>query len=392
MSQVELQSSIPGPLPATIALVVAAILIFLSAMVMIPPYSMLLFPLAVGSSEYSPFLVLLDLVWCIAASRFLRGHGWIRGASIGALVIAAIIAIRPLTQYTRVAAAASEQLGGADAPHRFSLLTALRGLPASSDVTMRTIDYIAPDATRLQMRLYAQREPKRRPTIVVIYGGAWRNGDASQCEDVSRALASRGFAVAAIDYRHAPRVHYPAQLDDVRLSLMMLRDSADAWGLDRDRMAVLGRSAGGHLAELNSYAPGEVPMKAVVAMYAPYDLIEGYRDLPSPDPIDVRDVLRGFIGGTPDDQHRSYIAASPSSWVRKGLPPTLLIFGGRDHIIKPAFNRAAAAALRAANVPVVAVELPWAEHGFDMAPAGLGAQLAFHVIVEFLERELQHKY
>ena len=70
----------------------------------------------------------------------------------------------------------------------------------------------------------------------------------------------------------------------------------------------------------------------------------------------------------------------------------MLIFGGRDHIIKPAFNRAAAAALRAANVPVVAVELPWAEHGFDMAPAGLGAQLAFHVIVEFLERELQHKY
>ena len=130
-------------------------------------------------------------------------------------------------------------------------------------------------------------------------------------------------------------------------------------------------------------------MRAVIALYAPHDLIRGYRDLPSPDPIGVRDVLTGFLGGTPDQQTARYRDASPSTYVRPGLPPTLLIFGGRDNIVKPEFNRGAAAALRRSGVRVVSVELPWAEHGFDLAPAGLGAQLAFQVIVQFLDRELR---
>jgi acetyl esterase/lipase len=228
-----------------------------------------------------------------------------------------------------------------------------------------------------------------RPVVVVIYGGAWRGGTPSQSENVSKALASRGFAVAAIDYRHAPRAKFPAQIDDVDLSIGMLRDSSIAWGLDIERMALLGRSSGGHLAELSAYSPNRYPLKAVVALYAPFDLVQGYQDLPKPDPIGVRNVLRGFIGGTPEDHLRVYRVASPSSYVIPGLPPTLLIFGGRDHIVKPEFNRGAAAALRAARVPVVSVEIPWAEHGFDMGQAGLGAQLAFGVIAEFLDRELK---
>ena len=379
--------------PATlIALVISAILILLSAMVVIPPFTMALFALAVGASEYSPFLAILDLLWCLPANRLLRGRGWLRVATLAALVVSALIAIRPLTQFTRVANAASEQLGNVDGPARFSLLTAIRGLPASDDVTVRTIGYAAADISLLHMRLYSLKKREIRPTVVIIYGGAWRGGDPSQCENVSRALAAHGYAVVAIDYRHAPRAHYPAQLDDVRMSLLLLRDSADAWGIDRNRMAVLGRSSGGHLAELNSYAPGEVPVKAVIALYAPFDLAEGYNDLPAPDPIGVRSVLRDFLNGTPEQKPRSYATASPSSWIHRGLPPTLLIFGGRDHIVKPNFNREAAAALRAATVPVVSVEVPWAEHGFDMAPAGLGAQLAFKVIVDFLDRELEHKF
>ena len=377
-----------GSLGAGIAIAGAGLLVLPSMMVIIPPFTMALFPIAVGASEMSPFLVLMDLLWCIPANRLLRGRTRLRWTTIVLLVASACVAVRPLTQFETVASLASAQLGTESAPPQFSLLTALRGLPARADVVERTIPYAASDGSSLSMRLYTLSGKTTRPVVVVIYGGAWRSGDATQSENVSRALATRGFAVAAIDYRHAPRAHFPTQTDDVNLSLTLLRDSAAAWGLDPGRMAVLGRSSGGHLAELAAYRRPAIPLRAVIAMYAPHDLVEGYSNLPRPDPIGVRSVLRDFIGGTPDDRLSAYREASPSSYVAHGLPPTLLIFGGRDDIVKPEFNREAAAALRAARVPVVSVEVPWAEHGFDMAAAGLGSQLAFAVIVDFLQREL----
>lgn len=376
-------------LGAAIALAGAAVLVLLSVMTLAPPYSMALFPFVVGAAEMSPLLVLASLVWCLVVNRALRPWPALRWGSIASLVAGGVVAVLPLTQFTQVAAAASAQLGTDGNPPRFSLVTAVRGLPTFSDVIRRTVAYSAPDGTPLTLQLYRSRAKDVQPVVVVIYGGAWRGGDATQCENVSRALAGRGYTVAAIDYRHAPAHQYPAQLVDVRHSIALVRDSAAAWGIDASRMALLGRSAGGHLATLSAFAEGDLPVQAVISIYSPYDLVEGYRDLPSPDPIDVREVLRGFIGGTPEERMERYREASPSSHVRRGLPPTLLIFGGKDHIIKPEFNRRAASELRAVNVPVVSVEIPWAEHGFDMAPAGLGAQLAFDVISAFLDRELR---
>ncbi|MEP6620134.1 MAG: alpha/beta hydrolase, partial [bacterium] len=377
-----------GTVAGGVALVVAIALVVLSAMVLVPPFNMAMYPVVIAATEMSPILVLLDLIWCLAANRMLRGYPVLRPVVMVFLIVAAIVAIRPLTQFTRVAAIASSQLGTEQAAPQFSILTVFRGLPASSDVDVRPIHYAATDGAPLTMRLFALGAHTIRSTVVVIYGGAWRNGDATQAEDVSRAIASRGYTVAAIDYRHAPAFHYPAHLDDVRRSIALLRDSASGWGIDPRRMAVLGRSAGGHLAELAAFRPGDQALKAVVALYSPYDLVEGYRDVPSPDPIGVRSVLRDFIGGAPEDHMVQYQAASPATYVRAGLPPTLLLFGGKDHVIKPAFNQRAASDLRRARVPVVAVELPWADHGFDLAPAGLGSQLAFAVIMDFLDREM----
>ena len=370
-------------------LVVAAVLVLLSAMVLVPPFNMALFPLAVGASEYSPLLVIADLLWCLPANRLLRPSRRLRYATLAALLLSACVAVRPLTQYTEVATAANEQLGTGGPPPRFSLMAALAGLPTSPDVTLRSIAYAAPDGERLTMRLYSLPQHKLQSTVIVLYGGAWQGGSAEQAENVSRALATEGYTVAAIDYRHAPMSPYPAQSDDVSRGILLLQDSADVWGIDLARVAILGRSSGGHLAELAAFLPNGFHFRALVAIYAPYDLVQGYMDLPSPDPMGVRAVLTSLLGGTPQQRLMQYRVASPASYVRPGLPPTLLLFGGRDHVVKPEFNRKAAQALRAARVPVISVELPWAEHGFDLAPSGLGGQLAFNVISDFLELNLK---
>ena len=392
MTATPLPDASPAPHPSLgtiIVLAIASLLVVLSLMVVVPPYSLTLFRLGVGAIEYSPILVLLDLLWCLPVNRLLRPRRTLRITTIALLIASACVAVRPLTQFTRASATASAQLGTEASQSRFSLVAVVSGLPTNPAVRERTIPYVAPDGERLTLRLYALAPRQSRPTVVILYGGAWSGGAPTQCENVSRAVASRGYTVAAIDYRHAPASRFPAQIDDVNHALMMLRDSSESWGIDHRRMAILGRSSGGHLAELAAFAPNDFGLKAVIALYAPFDLSAGYVDLPSPDPLDVRLALRSFLGGTPTQQPRRYRAASPSELIRPGLPPTLLLFGGRDHIVKPVFNRQATTALRAARVPVISVELPWAEHGFDMVPTGLGAQLAFNVIVEFLDRELK---
>lgn len=355
-------------------------------MTVVPPYTMLMLAIRVGATELSPLLALAALTWlpvCLLLLRRDRRRQAIAGV---VLLLAAGVALRPLAQFGGVAEGASAQLGSA--PSTFSVGAMLRGAPNAGGVAERVIPYAAADGSPLVMRLFRGSTPGARPTVVVIYGGAWRGGDPSQGDALSRALAAHGFTVAAIDYRHAPRFPFPAPLDDVRRSLALLRDSSAAWGIDATRLALLGRSAGGHLAELAAFTPGGVPVRAVVSIYAPFDLVQGYVDRPSPDPLDVRAVLRDFLGGTPDEQPVRYRDASPSSHVRSGLPPVLLLYGARDHAVKPSFNRGAADALRAVGVRVVQIEVPWAEHGFDLAPGGLGTQLGMTAITHFLEREL----
>jgi acetyl esterase/lipase len=367
---------------------VTVVLALLTALALTAPRTMSMLVGTLVASELSPLVALVALVWTLVAFTLLRGRGSLRMATIALLLAVAVSSLRPLVEFRRAAASARRQLGGDDDPVAFSPLVALTGLPVAHAVTIRAVPYRAADGAPLTLQLYTLGGAAPRPVVVVVYGGAWRGGDATQSANVSRALASRGYAVVAIDYRHAPASHFPAQLDDVRRSLTLVRDSAASWGIDATHLALLGRSSGGQLAELTAFTPDSggdaVPVRAVIALYAPYDLAEGYRDLPVPDPIGVRHVLRDFLGGPPNEQAARYHDASPASYVRAGVPSVLLLFGGRDHVVKPEFNRGAAAALRGAGARVVAVELPWAEHGFDMVPGGLGAQLALDTMLGFL--------
>ena len=85
---------------------------------------------------------------------------------------------------------------------------------------------------------------------------------------------------------------------------------------------------------------GPVPISAVISFYGPSDLDRGYRELPSPYPIDARRVLETFLGGSPSQMPGNYRTASPATYANRPVPPTLLIQGARDHIVKPEFARA----------------------------------------------------
>ena len=80
-------------------------------------------------------------------------------------------------------------------------------------------------------------------------------------------------------------------------------------------------------------------------------------------------------------------AASPIEFVSARVPPTLLIYGSRDHIVQAKYGRDLHARLTAVGARSKLVEIPWADHAFDFIPGGLGGQLALWHTEQFLEQD-----
>ncbi|MEO1621908.1 MAG: alpha/beta hydrolase, partial [Cyanobacteria bacterium J06632_3] len=232
----------------------------------------------------------------------------------------------------------------------------------------------------------------RYPAVVMIYGGGWRTGSSAENEAMGRFLAARGYVVVAIDYRHTPDYRFPAQLEDVKTALSFIRAQAEAYEILSDRMTLLGWSAGAHLAMLAGFQDETDGIKSIVNFYGPVDLARGYAEPPRPDPLDVRQVLRAFLGDSPTALPELYAEASPITFVTSAkpqtLPPVLLVYGGRDHIVEARFGRSLYEELLRSQNTAVWVKIPWAEHAFDKIFNGVSNQLALHFVERFLAQTL----
>jgi acetyl esterase/lipase len=278
---------------------------------------------------------------------------------------------------------------GAGLGRPYDVRTALLGFAPPPPLRIRRdLPVRTRDGVRLGLDLYAPQTTGPHPTIVVIYGGAWRFGSRSQSAELATSLARLGYTAVAIDYRLAPAYRFPTQLDDVEDALAAIARHADEWGVDPHRVAIFGRSAGAELGLLAAYAPGPLTVRAAIGYYAPVDLVAGYREPPRPDPLDVDAIVATFIGGTPDDRLSLYTAGSPVDHVRPALPPTLLISGGRDEVVRPAFQRELRDLLRRHGDRVAALTFPWSNHAFDSIPNGSGGQLARYYTQRFLAATL----
>ena len=146
----------------------------------------------------------------------------------------------------------------------------------------------------------------------------------------------------------------------------------------------MGRSAGGHLATLAAYQQNAFPFRAVVSYYGAVNLIGSYYDPPVPNPIDTQTVLENFLGGTPKEFPELYQQASPINYLRPNLPPSLLVYASRDHLVQAKFGRQLYNKLKSTDNRAVWLEIPWAEHAFDAVFSGVSNQLALYYTERFL--------
>lgn len=80
----------------------------------------------------------------------------------------------------------------------------------------------------------------------------------------------------------------------------------------------------------------------------------------------------------------AYKAASPVTYVKPGLPPTLMVYGDRDHLVKPIFGYQLHQQLQASGNQSILIRLPWSEHAFDALFSGMGNQIALYHTERFL--------
>ena len=381
----------------------ALILVFLAAWIVLPAPNRPLLALSVGAPEVSAWLLVGALI--VAGLAFaIDGPAttgpYLRNLTILCAVLAAVLAVTPLARLpsttrrfdaTMRTSLGDDFLSAIPADYRARMrgapvaaLDLFRGIEIGDARVTRGIPLATPEGVPLTVDVYRPAASGRYPAVVQIYGGAWQRGAPGDDATFATYLAARGFVVFAIDYRHAPEWQWPAQIEDVRAALVWIRAHGGEHDADPSRMALIGRSAGAQLAMVAAYEAGAPPISAVVSYYGPVDLVDGYRNPPRPDPIDVRSIEEVFLGGTPDGQPGRYREASPMTYVGSRLPPSLLIYGSRDHVVLPRFGAMLDQRLRAAGATSVFLEIPWAEHAFDAISNGPSGQLSLYYTEQFL--------
>ena len=256
---------------------------------------------------------------------------------------------------------------------------------SSSDVLVDEHVYQVVDNKQLRLDLYRPAfADGTLPVVIVVHAGGWTSGNKRQLTSLNDYLASRGYVVASIEYRLAPQWQFPAAQEDLTAAIKYIKTLEYSHGLDPNRIALIGRSAGGQIALLSAYTNKDPSIRGVVSFYAPIALRWGYNNPAKLGVIDSSGILELYLGGTPESHSSQYFAAEPAQFVNDSTPPTLLIQGLRDEHVAPFHSNFLSARLLEEGVPHFILRMPWATHGCDYFFSGPCGQISTFAVERFL--------
>jgi acetyl esterase len=245
--------------------------------------------------------------------------------------------------------------------------------PAAEDVAEARELAAAGPAGPIPLRVYRGKgaEPTaQQPALIYFHGGGWVIGDLESHDQICRALANATpLIVVAVDYRLAPEHKFPAAVEDAIAATRWIAEEAGSLGIDRQRLAVGGDSAGGNLAAVVTLDARDNGGPRLAAQLLIYPATDMGMDRPSHDrhaaqlPL-TRAAMQWFVGHyLGDASEKSDWRASPLRAGRfQGLPPALVITAGFDLLCDE--GDAYAEALARAGVPVSHERFAGQIHGF----------------------------
>lgn len=276
-------------------------------------------------------------------------------------------------QVSAVLAAMAETSGPTPAPAPVGDVDNRRAaLNAAGDVHITDHQVTTGDGTAIRARWYSSPTSVSRAVVLYLHGGGMILGSVPIFDGpVSRYVASTGVPMLSVDYRLAPEHPHPTPVQDAYTGLLWLAAHADELGVDADRIAVMGDSAGGGIAAATAILSRDRVGPAIAHQILLYPMLDDRTTTPDPyiapfaawsydDNITGWTALLGDRAGGPDVEA---FAAPARLSDATGLPPAYIEVGQldifRDEDIRYALT------LSQAGVPVELHVHPGVPHEYD---------------------------
>ena len=212
-----------------------------------------------------------------------------------------------------------------------------RMAPGAAEFTQMPVTGIAYGTDALQkLDIYTPEgnASSARPVVIFFHGGAWRDGERDGYGFLGRAFASRGFVTVVADYRKAPRVRFPAFVQDTASAIAWVHNNIAKHNGDSNRIFLMGHSAGAHIAMMAALDPQWLAadnlkpdiIKGVIGLAGPYDFL----------PL-TTESSKIALGQWPN-----LTETQPITYARADAPPLLLLTGDKDTVVKPRNSKALA--------------------------------------------------
>ena len=191
------------------------------------------------------------------------------------------------------------------------------------------------------------------PAVIFVTGGGFVSSPKSNYLQQRLQIAEAGYVVASIEYRKVPTGIFPEPLEDVKSAIRYLRTNADKYGIDKNKIAVMGESAGGYLSAITGTTNGykqfdkgdnlnqSSDVQATIDIYGLSDLTtvgedfskeiqEAHKSAAAPEALWVNGVALFEKGGSINSNPEKAKAANPMTYISKNTPPFLLLHGDKD--------------------------------------------------------------
>ncbi|MBL9132556.1 MAG: alpha/beta hydrolase [Verrucomicrobiaceae bacterium] len=266
-----------------------------------------------------------------------------------------------------------------------SLLTLLAFVSLSCAQTpdfrvLKDQDYTGAKNERQMLDLYLPKEKpaKPLPLVVYIHGGGWEGGAKQPPGVLLHFIRESRYIGASLNYRLTNEASWPAQIHDVKAAIRWLRGHAAEHGIDKERIAVFGISAGGHLVSLLGTSGGVKELEGdlgdfdressrvscVLDFCGPSNFLTFYGKGSIIKADDPQSAIAKLLGGPLSQRMDAGRAASPVNYVTKDDPPFLLIHGTADNLVPYAQATEFDAALEKAGVSSTLITGTDAPHVF----------------------------